>query len=232
VQVAVPEPVQQAVDLRLLEQMSRGLPDDDGFHTPQGVPDVEEMAERAGAVVLGPGLGRTDSAQDFARGVAAAVEAPLLVDADGLNAHAGRLEQLRERDAPTVLTPHEAELGRLLGVEPAEVAAHRVEHVLEAAEQSGAVVLLKGDDTIVALPGGPLAISPGGTPALATAGTGDVLSGLIGALLAKGMGAFEAAALGVLAHVLSARHAAGRLGADHVMAGDVIESLPHGLTLL
>ena len=185
VQVAVPEPVQQAVDLRLLEQMSRGLPDDDGFHTPRASRDVEEMAERAGAVVLGPGLGRAEGAQEFARGVALAVEAPLLVDADGLNAHAGRLELFRERYAPTVLTPHEAELGRLLGVEPDEVAAHRVEHVREAAELSGAVVLLKGDDTIVALPGGPLAISPGGTPALATAGTGDVLSGLIGALLAK-----------------------------------------------
>jgi NAD(P)H-hydrate epimerase len=232
VQVAVPEPVQQAVDLRLLEQMSRGLPDDDGSHTPQGISDVEEMAERAGAVVLGPGLGRTESAQEFARGVAAAVEAPLLVDADGLNAHAGQLELFRERDAPTVLTPHEAELGRLLEVEPDEVAAHRVEHVREAAERSGAVVLLKGDDTIVALPGGPLAISPGGTPALATAGTGDVLSGLIGALLAKGIGPFEAASLGAIAHVLAARHAAKRVGPDHVMAGDVIESLPHGLTLL
>src|SRR3954469_23529535 len=108
VQVAVPGPAQQAVDLRLLEQMSRGLPDDDGHHTPQGVSDVEEMAERAGAVVLGPGLGRTDGAQEFARGVAAAVEAPLLLDADGLNAHAGQLELLRERGAPTVLTPHEA----------------------------------------------------------------------------------------------------------------------------
>jgi NAD(P)H-hydrate epimerase len=232
VQVAVPEPVQQAVDLRLLEQMSRGLPDDDGSHTPQGISDVEEMAERAGAVVLGPGLGRTESAQEFARGVAAAVEAPLLVDADGLNAHAGQLELFRERDAPTVLTPHEAELGRLLEVEPDELAAQRVEHVREAAERSGAVVLLKGDDTIVALPGGPLAISPGGTPALATAGTGDVLSGLIGALLAKGIGPFEAASLGAIAHVLAARHAAKRVGPDHVMAGDVIESLPHGLTLL
>jgi ADP-dependent NAD(P)H-hydrate dehydratase / NAD(P)H-hydrate epimerase len=231
VQVAVPQPIQQAVDLRLLEQMSRGLPDDDGFHTPRGVQDVVEMAERAGAVVLGPGLGRTDGAQEFARDVAAAVKAPLLVDADGLNAHAGRLELFREREAPTVLTPHEAELGRLLEVEPDEVAAHRLDHVREAAEMSGAVVVLKGDDTIVALPGGPVAISPGGTPALATAGTGDVLSGLIGALFAKRMEPFEAAALGVLAHVLAARHAAERLGADHVMAGDVIESLPRGLTL-
>jgi ADP-dependent NAD(P)H-hydrate dehydratase / NAD(P)H-hydrate epimerase len=71
-------------------------------------------------------------------------------------------------------------------------------------------------------------VSPGGTPALATAGTGDVLSGLIGALLAKGMEPFEAASLGTLAHVLAARAAAERLGADHVMAGDVIDALPSG----
>jgi NAD(P)H-hydrate epimerase len=231
VQVAVPGPVQQAVDLRLLEQMSRGLPDDDGFHTPAGVPDVEEMAERAGAVVLGPGLGRAEGAQEFARGVAVAVEAPLLVDADGLNAHAGALELFREREAPTVLTPHEAELGRLLELATEEVAAHRLQHAREAAELSGAVVLLKGDDTIVARPDGMVAVSPGGSPALATAGTGDVLSGLIGALLAKRMDAFEAAALGALAHVLAAQAAAARLGADHVMAGDVIEGLPEGLTL-
>jgi ADP-dependent NAD(P)H-hydrate dehydratase / NAD(P)H-hydrate epimerase len=230
VQVAVPGPVQPSVDLRLLEQMSRGLPDDDGFHTPAGVADVEEMAERAGAVVLGPGMGRAEGAQEFARAAALAVEVPLLVDADGLNAHAGRLELFRERDASTVLTPHEAELGRLLEVGTEEVAAHRLQHVREAAELSGAVVLLKGDDTIIARPGGPVAISPGGTPALATAGTGDVLSGLIGSLLAKGMDPFEAAALGALAHVLAARAAAERLGPDHVMAGDVIEALPEGLT--
>ena len=231
VQVAVPEPVQQSVDLRLLEQMSRGLPDDDGFHTPAGVADVEEMAERAGAVVLGPGIGRVEGAQELARGVSRAVKAPLLVDADGLNAHAGRLELFRDREAPTVLTPHEAELGRLLELGTEEVSSHRLQCVREAAELSGAVVLLKGDDTIIARPDGVVAISPGGTPALATAGTGDVLSGLIGALLAKGLDAFEAAALGTLAHVLAARAAAERVGPDHVMAGDVIESLPHGLTL-
>ena len=92
-------------------------------------------------------------------------------------------------------------------------------------------MLLKGDDTIVALPGGDVAVSPGGSPALATAGTGDVLSGLIAALLAKGLGAYEAACLGTMAHVLAGRAAAERIGVDHVMAGDVIEALPSGLTL-
>ena len=231
VQVAVPGPVQPAVDLRLLEQMSRGLPDAHGFHTPQGVQVVEERAARAGAVVLGPGLGRDEGAQEFARGVAGRVGAPLLVDADGLNAHAGGLELFREREAPTVLTPHEGELGRLLELDAEEVARHRLAYAREAAERSEAVVLLKGDDTIVALPGGEVAVNPGGSPALATAGTGDVLSGLIGALLAKGLPAFEAACLGALAHVLAARVAADRLGPDHVMAGDVIDALPHGLTV-
>jgi hydroxyethylthiazole kinase-like uncharacterized protein yjeF len=211
--------------------MTRPLPDEVGGHTPAGADDLAELAERAGAVVLGPGLGRTEGAVAFARRAAAAVSAPLLVDADGLNAHAGALASFAGRDAPTLLTPHSAELGRLLGMTPAEVDRRRLESARRAAEESGAVVLLKGDDTIVAEPGGRVAVSPGGSPALATAGTGDVLSGLIGALLAKRLDPFEAASLGALAHGLAARAAAGRLGADHVMAGDVIDSLPQGLTL-
>ncbi len=130
------------------------------------------------------------------------------MDADGLNAHAGALAGLAGRHAPTVLTPHSAELGRLLGLTPDEVDRHRLDCARRAAEESGAVVLLKGDDTIVAAPGGPVAVSPGGSAALATAGTGDVLSGLIGALLAKRLGPFEAASLGALAHGLAARAAA------------------------
>ena len=190
---------------------------------------VEEMAARAGAVVLGPGLGRDEGAAEFARQVARAVKAPLLIDADGLNAHAGRLELLAAREAPTVLTPHEGELGRLLEIPSEEVSAHRLGWAREAARRSQAVVLLKGEDTIVALPGGEVAVSPGGTPALATAGTGDVLSGLIGALLAKGLGPLEAACLGTVAHVGAAEAAAERWGADHVKAGDVIDGLPSGL---
>jgi hydroxyethylthiazole kinase-like uncharacterized protein yjeF len=231
VQVAVPESAQAAIEMRLLEQMSRGLPEHEGAHTPAGVPLVEEMARRAGAVVLGPGLGRDEGAAEFARAVAVGVATPLLIDADGLNAHAERLELLQARSAPTVLTPHEGELGRLLGRRSEEIKAQRLARAREAAELSGAVVLLKGDDTIVAAPGGPVAVSPGATPALATAGTGDVLSGLVGALLAKGLPAFEAAALGTLAHALAGKAAAERHGADHVVAGDVIDALPYGLTL-
>jgi NAD(P)H-hydrate epimerase len=209
--------------------MARGLPDEDGAHCPAGLEELTELAGRAGAVVLGPGLGRTEPAVAFAREAARSVGVPMLIDADGLNAHAGLLESLRERPAPTVLTPHAGELARLLGIDSAGVDARRLESVRAAAERSGAVVLLKGHDTLVAAPGGPVAVSPGGTAALATAGTGDVLSGLIGALLAKGMDAFAAAALGALAHMRAGRAAAGRHGVDHVIAGDVIECIPEGM---
>ena len=123
------------------------------------------MAERAGAVVLGPGPRPRPRARRSSR--AAWPRAVRGAAARGRR----RAERPRRaaRAAPRARRPDRAhpargELGRLLGVEPDEVAAHRVEHVREAAERSGAVVLLKGDDTIVALPGGPLAISPGGTP--------------------------------------------------------------------
>jgi hydroxyethylthiazole kinase-like uncharacterized protein yjeF len=231
VQLAVPESAQPIFALKLVEAMAHGVPEEDGGHTAEGAARVAELAERAGAVVLGPGLGRSDGAVEFARGVARDTEAPLLIDADGLNAHAGRLELLRERPAPTVLTPHEGELGRLLDRDAEEIRRHRLASAREAATRSGTVVLLKGDDTLVALPSGEVAVNPAGTPALATAGSGDVLSGLIGALLAKGLGAFEAACLGARAHVLAARVAAARLGPDHVLAGDVIDALPYGLTL-
>ena len=228
VQAAVPESTETVFELRLLEAMSRGLPDENGSHTAAGVDPLSELAERAGAVVLGPGLGRSEPAGDFARRAALAIARPLLIDADGLNAHAGLLESLAGRSAATVLTPHAGELARLLETSSDDIGAHRLTRAREAAERSGGVLLLKGDDTIVAAPGGRVAISPGATPALATAGTGDVLSGVIGALLAKGMGPFEAAALGTLAHVRAALTAAERHGSDHVVAGDVIDALPAG----
>jgi NAD(P)H-hydrate epimerase len=229
VQVAVPASTEPTFDLKLLEAMTHGLAEDDGAHVPAGVDPVLELCEKAGALVLGPGIGRTDGALEWARSLARQAPIPMLIDADGLNAHAGVLESLRDRPAPTVLTPHEGELGRLLDVGSAEVQANRLGAAREAAERSGCVVVLKGDDSIVATPEGLVAISPGATPALATAGTGDVLSGLTGTLLAKGLDPFDAAAAGVLSHARAGRAAAERIGANHVIAGDVIESIPAGM---
>jgi NAD(P)H-hydrate epimerase len=191
-----------------------------------GEQDVLDLLEqRGGALVLGCGLGRSDEAQALARALAERAGVPLLLDADGLNAHASRLEQLAARESPTILTPHAGELARLLETDSAAVEAGRLEHVREAARRSGAIVVLKGDDTLVAAPDGRVAVSEGGAPGLATAGTGDVLAGICGALLAQGVDPFTAAAAGVHRHLRAGRAAAERRGAGAVIASDVIAAL-------
>jgi ADP-dependent NAD(P)H-hydrate dehydratase / NAD(P)H-hydrate epimerase len=209
------------------EMMTRALPDDDGDLQVDGLASVLEAGERSGALALGPGLGRGDGAVTFARALARETKVALVLDADGLNAHAGRLGDLMDREAPTVLTPHAGELGRLLELDSDEIERERLRHVRAAAERARAVVVLKGDDTLIADPSGRVAVSPGGSPGLATAGTGDVLTGVIAALLAQGLDAFTAAAAGVWLHAAAGREAARRQGAaEGVIASDVIAALP------
>ncbi len=155
-----------------------------------------------------------------------------MIDADALNAHAGHLESLAGRTAATVITPHEGELARLLETDSKEVSARRLEHAREAARRSGAIVVLKGNDTIVCSGEGEaerLAINPLAAPALATAGTGDVLSGTIAALIARGMEPFAATAAAVHAHTRAGGIAAREHGAESVIATDVVAALPAGL---
>jgi len=229
--VAVPADLEPIFEVKLTEVMSRGYEGAAGRLASASANDILAAGERAAAVVLGPGLGRDEDSLELAREFARGVAAPLLIDADGLNAHAGRLDLIGERDAPTVLTPHAGELGRLLGRESSAIADHRLAAAREATEQSGAIVVLKGDDTIVAH-GDRVAISAGGSPALATAGTGDVLSGTIGALLARRLEPFSAVCAGVHAHQRAGRIAAERVGAtESVVATDVIAALPAALAV-
>jgi NAD(P)H-hydrate epimerase len=226
VTVATARELQSTFAVRLLEAMTIGLPSEDGGLGTGSIEAALKAIERADAVVLGPGLGRAPGTQAFARELLGRVGVPLVIDADGLNALAEVFPgALPERSAATVLTPHAGELGRLLGVESSEVGAHRLAHARDAAERSGAIVVLKGDDTLIAVSDGAVAVSPGGAPALATAGTGDVLSGVVGALLAKGLSAEHAACAGVFAHVRAGRLAAEPYGPDGVIASDVIEHL-------
>ena len=230
VTVAAAASLELAFAARLLEAMFVALPEADGALGPDAAEPALAAAGRANAVVLGPGLGRRPETQALVRELAARVEAPLVIDADGLNALSGALgEILPGRRAPTILTPHAGELGRLLEVDSGEIAAHRLACVRAAASEAGAVVVLKGDDTLVAAPDGLVAVSRGGAPGLATAGTGDVLSGVTGAMLAKGLTPHHAACAAVQAHLHAGRLAAAPHGPDTVIASDVIAALPAAL---
>ncbi len=181
-----------------------------------------EAAKRADAIALGPGLGRDPEAHAIVRALLDETDLPVVVDADAL----AELEAV-ERRAPTVLTPHEGELGRLLGEESAWVAAHRLEAMRRALEQFGCVVLLKGADTLVGAPGEGVLVRTVNAPSLATAGTGDVLTGIVAAFLAKGMEPRIAAAAAAAAQAVAASLVLEQRG---VVASDVVEALPRALS--
>ena len=222
VAVAVPASVMPVVEQRLLEAVKRPCPDDgEGRLTPDAVEPILEAASRAGAVALGPGLGRSDGVRALVRRLLAELELPVVVDADALF----ELEPA-ERPWPTVLTPHEGELGRLLGEPSSAIAAHRLDAVRRAAERFGAVVLLKGADTIVATPGEGVLVRSLNASGLATAGTGDVLTGILAAFLAKGMEPREAAVAAATAHAAAALLLPQQVG---LIASDVVRALPAAL---
>jgi ADP-dependent NAD(P)H-hydrate dehydratase / NAD(P)H-hydrate epimerase len=182
---------------------------------------VFDAVGRATALAIGPGLGRGEEAKALVRRLLAETDVPAVVDADALF----ELEPF-ERDAPTVLTPHSGELGRLLGEESSWVDAHRLESLRRAVERFGCVVLLKGADTLVGAPGEGVLVRETNTPGLATAGSGDVLTGIVAAFLAKGLDARLAAAAAAAAQARAASLAARPRG---LVASDVIEALPRAL---
>jgi hydroxyethylthiazole kinase-like uncharacterized protein yjeF len=229
VTVAAPASLELAFSTRLLEAMFVPLAEEDGALCTEALQGALKAVSRADVVVLGPGVGKSEGAQALVRELVQRIDVPLVIDADGLNALAGELDALRHRRWATVLTPHPGELGRLLEVDSAEVQRTRLAHARAAAARSRALVVLKGDDTLVAAPSGQVAVSRGGAPALATAGTGDVLSGVTGALLAKRLPHAHAAAAAVFAHVRAGQLAAAPHGPDGVIASDVIAALPAAL---
>jgi ADP-dependent NAD(P)H-hydrate dehydratase / NAD(P)H-hydrate epimerase len=227
--VAVPADLEAIFETGQPEVMSAGCPGGDGCLAPASLKRLLRTFDGAAAGVLGPGLGRDPGSVELVRDAAPAIEAPLVIDADGLNAFAGDPGRLAGREAPTVLTPHAGELGRLLDRPSEDIARHRLAAAREVALGAVAVVVLKGDDSIVT-DGEHVAVNTVAAPALATAGTGDVLSGMIAALIARGLEPFAAACAGVLAHSRAGRDAAARIGAaESVIATDVIDSIPAGL---
>jgi ADP-dependent NAD(P)H-hydrate dehydratase / NAD(P)H-hydrate epimerase len=183
---------------------------------------VIEDAGRVQAWAAGPGMGTGEESAELLRSVLA-TSLPVLVDADGITLLAAHRELLSRR-APTLLTPHAGELARLLGADRADVEAHRLRFVTQAAAELGCTVLLKGSTTLIASPAADqeVLVNPTGTSWLATAGSGDVLTGLTGSLLAQGLEPQQAAAAAAYLHGIAARLAAE--GAP-IGSSDIIGSL-------
>jgi NAD(P)H-hydrate epimerase len=244
--IAVPLPVRDVVAGFLPEAMTAGLPSDREGNLAEGALEpLLGLVERADAVVLGPGLGRTPGTQAAVRAFVRACPKPLVLDADGLHAFRGRLRELAARAAPLVVTPHEGEATALLdspeargfegggaegragapGGKP-EAREMRAARIARAAE---AVCVLKGPATIVC-DGARVRENGTGGPVLATGGTGDVLSGVVAALLvalaAAKVDAFGAASLAVHVHGAAGDRLAARRGDRGVLASEVADEIP------
>jgi NAD(P)H-hydrate epimerase len=225
---AVPGGLEDIFETKLTEVMTKGF--GDGTSLTSGLENgLLSHLDGAASVVLGSGIGRLRRTGALVSDLAAGIKAPLLIDADALTLLGEECDSLTFRYGPTVLTPHDGEAGRLLGREWSEVTANRLATARDLARKTRAVVVLKGDDTIVT-DGSRIAVNTVPAPALATAGTGDVLAGIVGAFLARGLDAFQAAAAGVFAHATAGQVAALDVGnRDGVIAGDVIGAIPRAM---
>jgi hydroxyethylthiazole kinase-like uncharacterized protein yjeF len=172
--------------------------------------------ERIGCLLVGPGMGDVPQVLTLAL----TSQAPKVIDADAIS-QLGDPERLKGQDA--IITPHDGEFRKLFG----EIEGSKAERALEAARQSGAVVLFKGSDTIVASPDGRLGFAPPAPSWLASAGTGDVLAGVTAALRARGLEAFEAACAAVWLHGRAAEIAGPQLIAD-----DLADAIPSAIAEL
>ncbi len=210
----------------LPEAMTFGLVESRGTIAKAAAVDLLKALSGFDAAVVGPGLGTSAETVAFLEQFLSRVRLPVVADADALNAFAGRPRFFARRAAPTILTPHPGEAGRLLGRTPKEIQGGRLEAVRAIARAGRSVTLLKGARTLVASPAGDVVVNPTGTPLLATAGAGDVLTGVIGALLAGGLAPREAAMAGAYLHGAAAESLEPRLGDAGLLASEAADAVP------
>jgi NAD(P)H-hydrate epimerase len=183
----------------------------------------------ADAIAIGCGMGNTPETRKITEFVVKNASCPVILDADGINSISDNINVLNEHDklhkSSLILTPHPGEFSRLTGLSVAEIQANRLDTAQIFAKESGAVVVLKGMNTVIASPTGEVLVNPTGNAGLAKAGTGDVLTGIIGGLCAQGIEPFQAAALGVYLHGLAADVLAKSMPLSKITASDIIENI-------
>jgi ADP-dependent NAD(P)H-hydrate dehydratase / NAD(P)H-hydrate epimerase len=232
VTLAVPEGILSVVQEGIAEATFLPLPEtEEGTVDERGWQRLRERLEEVDAAAVGPGLTTNPSTAELIRRLVNESPVPVVLDADGLNAFAGRGHLLSERTSGLVITPHAGEFGRLAGLSSREVLEDRVGHARKAAAEFRCPVLLKGSRTVVAEPGGRVRVNPTGGPVLATGGTGDVLTGAIAGLVARGLQPADAAVTAAYIHGVAGALSAGELG-EGTVASDVAGRLPRAMALV
>lgn len=186
---------------------------------------IPELINGKSAIVMGPGMGVSDTTTAIVKTVLTIATVPIVIDADALNTIADHPELLPLLADHCILTPHPGEMARLIHSTSDAVQAHRLDCVLQFTQKHPVTLVLKGHNTIVSYRGDSW-INPTGNPGMATAGMGDVLSGVIGGLLSQGLPPQSAACTGVYVHGLAGDHVAAEKGGQGLLATDVADAIP------
>ncbi len=228
VRVGVPESLNDILEVKLTEAMTHPLPE---VRKPRCLAlrargEIQRLVADADCVALGPGLGTHRETVQLVRRIVHDIQAPLVLDADGINALAGAADNLKMRAAPTVVTPHPGEFARLTGLGHEAIRSDPIGSAQTLAGEADVIVILKGAPTVVAVPGGRTYVNPSGNAGMASGGSGDVLTGILAALLGQGMDPETAACLGVYVHGLAGDLCAERSCEAGLIAGDIAAALP------
>jgi NAD(P)H-hydrate epimerase len=220
----IPEKAFVRFDARYPEVMCDPIPDagSASFH-PSGLDQALAIARGKSAVAIGPAIGASPATREFVNGLVKRIDVPLVIDADGLNVL--DLASIRRRRSFTILTPHPGEMSRLMSATSSAVQADRLGFASKLAQASGAIVILKGQGTVVAAPDGTAFINPTGNAGMATAGMGDALTGMVASFLAQGMDPRDASVAAVYIHGLAGDMAAAEHTERALITSDVIRCL-------
>ena len=228
VTAALPESLLPILGASLMEVMGQALAETgEAFISLEALPALENLMGIVSVIAIGPGMSRYREANAILHFILEKSGIPILIDADGLNALEGNTAILKNRQVPIVITPHPGEMARLTGLSIDEIQLNRLDVARKYAVEWGVTVVLKGNRTAVASSTGEAFINITGNPGMATAGSGDVLSGIISSFIAQGMKAQSAAVAGVYVHGKAGDRAAETTGQRGLVAGDLLNNLPH-----
>jgi len=230
VTLALPKCLNVSFEAGIPEVMTLPLPDTkEGTIDKSALNTLINFLEGKSAVLIGPGITTNPSTSSLIKNLVKKISCPMLIDADGLNIIADKIELLKDKPFPVIVTPHPGEMARMLNTTSKEIQTNRIEASRKLSAEYGIYVILKGARTIVATPEGEVYINPTGNPGMATAGTGDVLSGIIVGFMAQGLSARDSSILGVYLHGLAGDIAAEKLSQTALIASDLIKTFPEAI---
>ena len=225
----VPEAIETIMGIKLTEAIIRPVKDNNGFFSKDSLNDISNEIKEMDVIAIGPGMGVDEDRLHILEEILNSYTKPIVIDADGINILSFNLNILNNHISPIIITPHPKELGRLLNKSTKEIQENRIYYSKYISKKYNIIVVLKGFETIVALPTGDIYINGTGNPGMATAGSGDVLTGVIASFIGQGLKPEDGAKLGVFCHGLAGDLASFEKGEYGIIATDILENIPYSI---